>query len=315
MGEKRAPSVTATAAALTGVVLGFILALGGSVVAVLTGLGILRYAGPATEISATIARSGIDVGATVTQIGVGIVLCLIGVAVLVISLSWFPAAAEHHPTERRLQMGPASPSRGRESTNSTSYPLPLSRGLGLVQALLVLGALVAGLVAFVMAMTAVFPGLGTGKPPGKPPEDVKTYNVGPPGQHIEGELHYAQSPPVGGKHNPVWQNCGFYAEPIREENAVHSLEHGAVWITYSPDILPKEEVELLRELAQSQTYLLVSPYHPGLDSPVVASAWGKQLPLQSAKDPDLERFIRAYVQGPRAPEPGAPCTGGVGQPQ
>jgi len=145
-----------------------------------------------------------------------------------------------------------------------------------------------------------------------PPGEVKTYDVGPGGQHTEGDVDYAQSPPVGGEHNPVWQNCGFYNKPVTDELAVHSLEHGAVWITYSPD-LPQDQVDQLRDLAQSQTYVLVSPY-PDLDSPVVASAWGKQVKLEGADDPDLERFVRAYSQGPQTPEPGAACTGGVGEP-
>ncbi len=145
-----------------------------------------------------------------------------------------------------------------------------------------------------------------------PPGEVKTYDVGPPGQHTDGVVDYAQTPPAGGEHNPVWQNCGFYGEPVANENAVHSLEHGAVWITYSPD-LPQDQVDQLRDLAHSQTYILVSPY-PDLPSPVVASAWGKQLRLESAGDPDLERFVRAYRQGPQTPEPGAVCTGGIGQP-
>jgi hypothetical protein len=145
-----------------------------------------------------------------------------------------------------------------------------------------------------------------------PPGEVKTYDVGPGGQHTDGVVDYAQTPPVGGEHNPVWQNCGFYDEPVTNENAVHSLEHGAVWITYSPD-LAQDEIERLRDLAEDESYLLVSP-REGLPSPVVASAWGKQLTLESAEDPDLERFIGAYVQGPDTPEPGAACTGGIGQP-
>ena len=66
-------------------------------------------------------------------------------------------------------------------------------------------------------------------------------------------------------------------------------------------------------MAHSQTYILVSPY-PDLPSPVVASAWGKQVSLESADDPSLTRFVRAYRQGPQTPEPGAVCTGGIGQP-
>jgi hypothetical protein len=145
-----------------------------------------------------------------------------------------------------------------------------------------------------------------------PPNSVQTYDVGPPGQHTEGDVDYAQSPPVGGEHNPVWQNCGFYEEPVRDENAVHSLEHGAVWITYSPDV-PQDEIERIRDLSESNNFVLASPY-PGQDSPVVATAWGKQLKLDSAEDSNLERFINAYSQGPQTPEPGATCSGGLGDP-
>ena len=141
------------------------------------------------------------------------------------------------------------------------------------------------------------------------PDDVKTYDVGPAGEHTSGEVDYEQSPPAGGQHNPVWQNCGYYDKPVRDENAVHSMEHGAVWITYSPD-LPQDQVTELKDIAQSQSYILVSPY-PDLESPVVASAWGKQVALDGADDPDLESFIEAYRLGPQNPEPGAVCTGGT----
>jgi hypothetical protein len=148
-----------------------------------------------------------------------------------------------------------------------------------------------------------------------PLAEVKDIKVGPPLQHRPGNLDYDQSPPAGGPHNPIWQNCGFYDEPVRDENAVHSLEHGAVWITYQPD-LPQKQIGKLRDLAQNNSLVLASPY-PDLDSPVIASAWGKQLTLQSAEDPDLERFIKKYSEGPQTPDPGlgAGCSGGVGEPQ
>jgi Protein of unknown function (DUF3105) len=146
----------------------------------------------------------------------------------------------------------------------------------------------------------------------RPPGEVQTYDVGPGGQHTEGEVDYAQSPPAGGEHNPVWQNCGFYDEPVRDEVAVHSLEHGAVWITYTPDVA-QDEIERLRDLSEGNDFVLVSPY-PDQGSPIVATAWGKQLSLESAEDSDLERFVNAYTQGPQTPEPGATCTGGFGDP-
>ena len=131
-------------------------------------------------------------------------------------------------------------------------------------------------------------------------------------EHVQQPVDYPQEPPVGGPHAPVWQNCGFYADAVPSETAVHSLEHGAVWLTYDPE-LSEEMIDALRELAHEESFVLVTPF-PGLQSPVVASAWGRQLVLGSADDPQLEEFLRAYRLGPQTPEPGAPCTGGTGEP-
>lgn len=138
--------------------------------------------------------------------------------------------------------------------------------------------------------------------------DVETFDD-LPATHVEGPVEYAQVPPVGGEHNQVLQNCGYYPAPVANENAVHSLEHGAVWITYQQD-LPVEQVNMIREKAENQTYVLASPY-PDLPVPVVASAWGTQLQLESANDEALDAFLSAYRQGPQTLEPGAPCTGGT----
>lgn len=117
-------------------------------------------------------------------------------------------------------------------------------------------------------------------------------------------------PPVGGDHSPAVQNCGFYDEPVQDAHAVHSLEHGAVWLTFRPD-LPEDQVTRLRELAAGEPYLLVSPYED-LAAPVVATAWGVQLQVDSLEDERVEPFLERYVQGEQTPEPGAPCQGGVG---
>ena len=169
-------------------------------------------------------------------------------------------------------------------------------------------ALVAVIGAFVVVVAIDFrSGAASG-----PPSGVEDFEV-PSRQHTEGQVSYEQTPPVGGNHNPVWQNCGFYSETVRSENAVHSLEHGAVWITYRPD-LPQEQVEQIQELASDNTYVLASPY-PDLPAPVVASAWGKQLQLDSADVSSLKQFVGAFEQGSQTPEPGAVCTGGTGNPQ
>ena len=137
-------------------------------------------------------------------------------------------------------------------------------------------------------------------------DGVERFNVSQ--QHSEGPVTYAQLPPAGGPHNPIWQNCGVYFQPIRTESAVHSQEHGAVWITYDPN-LPASEVETLRNITRQGSHRLLSPF-PGSPSPIVASAWGYQLQLEQADDWRLGQFLRQYEQGPTAPEPRAVCTRG-----
>lgn len=141
-----------------------------------------------------------------------------------------------------------------------------------------------------------------------------------PGQgHQDGDISYIRDVPVGGIHNPQWLNCGIYDQPVRAENVVHSMEHGAVWIAYQPE-LPAGQVEVLRSLVrQNQTdtgarWIVLAP-KPGLADPIVATAWRVQLRLADAADERLIQFVETYRQGPYHPEPGADCTfGGIGEP-
>lgn len=119
-------------------------------------------------------------------------------------------------------------------------------------------------------------------------------------------------PPMGGDHDPAWQNCGVYTEPVLSAHAIHSLEHGAVWITYQPG-LAADQVAVLEQLMEGRSYTLLSPFED-LASPIVLTAWGAQLELDDANDPRAEVFLERYVQGAQTPEPGAACTGGVGTP-
>lgn len=127
-------------------------------------------------------------------------------------------------------------------------------------------------------------------------------------EHVTEPVAYEQTPPAGGPHAPEWLNCAVYEDEVPNENAVHSMEHGAVWITYRPDI-PAEDVAALQQIL-GQPYEILSPFED-LPAPVVASAWGKQLLLDGADDPRLASFLSEFKQGPQTPEPGASCTGGT----
>ena len=125
-------------------------------------------------------------------------------------------------------------------------------------------------------------------------------------------IPFAELPPVGGTHAPAWQTCGVYDQPINTANAIHSLEHGAAWITYQPD-LPAEEIAALVEHFEGQTYTLISPY-PEQRSPIVLTTWGVQLEVDSIDDDRVDSFIERYRLGPNTPERGAACTNGIGEP-
>lgn len=129
--------------------------------------------------------------------------------------------------------------------------------------------------------------------------------------HVEGVVDYPQNPPAGGAHNPAWLNCGVYTEPVPAENAVHSLEHGALWVTYDPSI-PDAALESLRSQLPS-TYVILSPFDD-LPAPIVLSGWNSQLQVDDADDPRIATFIEEYWQSQNVPEPGALCTGAVDAP-
>ncbi|MFE5538118.1 DUF3105 domain-containing protein [Streptomyces sp. NPDC056492] len=131
--------------------------------------------------------------------------------------------------------------------------------------------------------------------------------------HVETPVKYPMNPPVGGDHNPRWMNCNgdVYKNAIPEVNAVHSLEHGAVWVTYS-EKAAKGDVDALAGKVAKTPYTLMSPDKEQAGA-IMLSAWGKQLTVDKADDPRVAQFFTKYVQGPQTPEPGAACTNGLAE--
>ncbi|WP_214371095.1 DUF3105 domain-containing protein [Pseudonocardia sp. H11422] len=131
------------------------------------------------------------------------------------------------------------------------------------------------------------------------------------GQHVtaEQQVAYTHNPPMGGAHDYAWAACNgvVYPQAVRSENLVHSLEHGAVWITYNPDQVTGEALATLRAKVDGQPYMVMSPY-PGLDQPISLQSWGHQLKLGDANDVRIDQFVQALRRNQYThPEPGASC--------
>ncbi|MFF4080165.1 DUF3105 domain-containing protein [Streptomyces sp. NPDC001777] len=154
-----------------------------------------------------------------------------------------------------------------------------------------------------------------GKSDGGPIEGLRTWDAEKlTRNHVTTTVTYPMKPPVGGDHNPVWMNCDgeVYEKAIPDVNAVHSLEHGSVWVTYTGEA-PAADVAKLAERVGRTPYSLMSPYE-GQSGTIMLSAWGNQVTVDGADDPRVGRFFEKFVQGPQTPEPGATCSGGLGTP-
>jgi len=147
--------------------------------------------------------------------------------------------------------------------------------------------------------------------PEDPPKGIEVYPA-TSNASVKGLIDYDRHPPTNGDHAPIWQNCGFYERPIDDKHAVHSLDHGVVWITYRPD-LPRRQIEALRPYG-NENYVIVSPY-PGQNAPVTATSWRVQLELNGANDPRLRRFVNEFRISELAPLSGNRCTLGVSNPK
>lgn len=129
---------------------------------------------------------------------------------------------------------------------------------------------------------------------------------------VDGPVDYAQVPPAGGDHAELPQLCGFYRVPVEDEHAVATLATGAVWVTYRPD-LPEEEANDLLDTVQGEYDILLSPY-PGQTEPIMLTAWGRQLPMQTLDAEQVKLFMVLYANHDDAPLKDESCSRGVGLP-
>jgi hypothetical protein len=138
-----------------------------------------------------------------------------------------------------------------------------------------------------------------------------TYRVEGSHTHVEGNITYDTTPPIGGDHSQYWADCTgtVYSQPIANENAVHMLEHGAVWITYNAKTLPASQLAVLKKDVSGIDRMALSPY-PNLDVPISLQAWGYQLKISTANasDPRIAAFIAALKDNSKTTPENATCS-------
>ena len=88
-----------------------------------------------------------------------------------------------------------------------------------------------------------------------------------------GRPDYNSDPPTSGAHYSQPVSRGVHDEELSDEEAVHNLEHGEVWITYRSG-LASEIVDALKRITRRNSKVVLSPRaRNGTD--IALAAWGR----------------------------------------
>jgi len=115
-------------------------------------------------------------------------------------------------------------------------------------------------------------------------------------QHIAmGATHpdYNSDPPTGGWHYGNSVQTGIYDKEFADEQTIHNMEHGHVWITYRPD-LDKETIEKLADIAKSYGSKIIMAPRAKNSVPIALAAWEYLLKLDNFDGSQITGFIKTH---------------------
>ncbi|MDO8470863.1 MAG: DUF3105 domain-containing protein [bacterium] len=138
---------------------------------------------------------------------------------------------------------------------------------------------------------------------------------------FEGQTHvsegtpveYRSNPPTSGNHWPDPLKDGLYDVQKPDEAAVHSLEHGRIWISYKPSI-SAPAIQALNELLSGQQAVIFTPREKN-DTDIALAAWMRldTFNLSPEGSVDTERIL-TFIKNYRGKGPeNIPMQGGGGK--
>lgn len=120
-------------------------------------------------------------------------------------------------------------------------------------------------------------------------------------QHIgEGESHppYNSNPPTSGWHYANPAPWGVQEKDLPDEQLVHNLEHGGIWISYQP-ALEGATVEKLRDLVRRYRSKVIMTPRAKNDTKIALAAWGRLDVFDIFDEKRIVAFVQAFKdQGP-----------------
>lgn len=115
-------------------------------------------------------------------------------------------------------------------------------------------------------------------------------------EHIAvGSAHpaYNSNPPTSGWHYLEPAAWGVYTEQLPDEQLIHNLEHGGIWLSYKDPTNQTIINDLLDIASRYPSHIIVEP-RPQNDSPVAVAAWGQLLNMDTVDKDIIYAFIRRY---------------------
>lgn len=203
-------------------------------------------------------------------------------------------------TERRYSMSQRRRRNRRRRAEPASPPSRWRRTKDTIDSFggfLVVGSIAATIVVLVVVVIMFGP-----TSPSDDPLLGDAVNSGPAAHVDPSEVPIGPVPQAGGPHAPSPLRQGIYSDPVSEPRAIHSLEHGMIWITYQPNLLSSDDYERLEDVADGHSAdVILSPRLENVD-PIVLVSWGQRLIMDELDTDLVDEFIRTNRN--RSPEPG-----------
>lgn len=135
-------------------------------------------------------------------------------------------------------------------------------------------------------------------------------NLPPVGQAFEsqGQTHikvgdshpsYNSNPPTSGWHWAQPANWGVYSSPPVDEQAVHNLEHGGIWISYKG--IDEQTKANLEKIAKANSGSVILSPRDANDAKIILAAWMRLEKLDSYDEAKILEFIQQNKN--KSPEP------------
>lgn len=110
---------------------------------------------------------------------------------------------------------------------------------------------------------------------------------------------YNSNPPTSGSHYTQPANWGVYQTPLMDEQALHNLEHGGIWISYKNiDDDTKGKLETIAKANGGS--IIMSPRETN-DSKIALASWTRLEKLDAYDEGKVLEFIKANKN--KSPEP------------